>query len=249
MAKCGLRSSNLALVLEAWLTVAIYAFLSGLLIVLIHRLDAAARRARAAEAASKLYAREMVHRIANLVTLVQAVARMTFKDDGCPEEQRRLFDSRLAALGAALKGPTSADGNQDVLSIVRAVLLPFGDRIHVTGHSVDITPEAAAKLALIFHELGTNAVKYGALSSSSGRGTVAGSMERESLVIDWWERGGPPVDPTPRRRGFGSRLLKSSLSGGTGSVEINFERSGLTARVILRKSELAGQDGGMQFKG
>ncbi|WP_348647526.1 sensor histidine kinase [Ensifer sp. ENS04] len=231
-------SRSLMLDRDAWLTVGIYAFLCLLLILLIHKLDEAARRAQAAEKTSQLYAREMVHRTANLVTLVQAVATMTFKDGGSPEEQRRLFDSRLVALGSALTAPMNPDGNQDALSMIKTVLLPFGDRIHVTGASGGVTPEIAARVALIFHELGTNAVKYGALSSHGGNVDVAGSIERGSLTIDWSERGGPNVNPNPQRRGFGSRLLKNSLSAEEGLVEVSFEPSGLTARVMVRNIQL-----------
>lgn len=233
---------SFALDVDAWITVALYAVLSSSLIFLIWKLHETVRRAKAAEETARLYAREMVHRTANLVTLVKAVANLTFKNDGCPEEQRRTFDARLVALGRALAGPMSPDGNQDVLSMVRGVLLPFGDRVCVTGRSVGVTPEAAARLSLIFHELGTNAAKYGALSVPEGRVNVAGSLEGGMLAIDWWERGGPPVDPHPRRRGFGSRLLKSSLSRSSGYVELTFEPTGLSARIVLNRSQLADLD-------
>lgn len=229
---------SLALPRDRWITVGIYVFLSGLLVFLVHRLRSAAARAAAAEKTSQLYAREMAHRMANLVTLVQAVASMTFRGDGSRDEQQKIFDARLVALGRALTGPMNSDGNQDILSMIQSVLLPFGDRIQISGQSVGVTPEAAAKLALIFHELGTNAIKYGALSVGEGRVYVASSATGESLIINWEEKGGPPVNPTPRRRGFGSRLLTSSLSQGAGSVEVNFDPAGLTARVTLNKNQL-----------
>lgn len=204
---------SLALSRAGWFTTAVYGLVSTMLIVLIQRLGEAARRAKAAEETSRLYAREMVHRTANVVTLVQALASMTFKDGGSPEEQRRLFDSRLVALGAALTAPMDGNGHQDVLAMARTVLLPFGNRIQVTGPCVGVTPEVAAKLALIFNELGTNAVKHGALGTATGSVTVAASIVGDTLVIQWCEKGGPPVDPSPQRRGFGSRLLNSSSSG------------------------------------
>jgi len=236
--------NSLALAPDQWITVAIYAVLSGLLVVLIHRLHLAVARAEAAEATANLYAHEMVHRTANLVALVQSVANLTFKSDGCPAEQRRLFSARLVALGGALTSPMSTDGNQDVLAVIRTALLPFGERVHVSGHTVGVRPGAAAKLALIFHELGTNAVKYGALSSDTGRVNIAASMRDTSLVIDWWERGGPQVSPQPSRRGFGTRLLMSSLSRETGSVKIQFDPQGLTAEVVLRESQLVAEGAG-----
>ena len=198
---------SLALRPTAWLTVSIYVFVSGLLVFLIHNLRAAKVQAQEAENASQLYARAMAHRTVNLVALVQAVASMTFKDGGCVKEQRRVFNDRLIALGRALTAPMTVEGHPDVLAMVREVLLPFGDRISISGESVGVMPEVANRLALLFHELATNAVKYGSLSVAAGHVVITGTLDKDALVLKWREGGGPPVDPNPERRGFGSKLL------------------------------------------
>ncbi len=229
---------SFALELSSLVTVTVYVLLSGLILALIHRLRAALARARAAEKKSSLYAREMLHRTSNLVSLVQAVASMTFKNDGCPEEQRRLFNERLVALGKALASPMSDAGAQDVYELLRAVLLPFGDHIHISGRPAAVTGETAASLALIYHELATNAVKYGALSVEGGKVNLVGTMEGEDLLLEWRETGGPAVDPSPERRGFGSRLLTRSLSREAGAVEVTFEPRGLVASVTIKAARL-----------
>lgn len=142
-------------------TVAIYFILSGLILTLIHRLHEALSRAHGAELQSNLYAREMAHRISNLIALVQAVSSMTFKAGGSANEQRQLFNSRLAALSHALTAPLGRDGAQDLKLLLQSVLEPFGERVTVEVPASRLAADTASSLALIFHELATNAVKYG----------------------------------------------------------------------------------------
>jgi two-component sensor histidine kinase len=87
-------------------------------------------------------------------------------------------------------------------------------------------------LALVVHELTTNAVKYGALSSPSGRIAIAWSTVAGRLNLEWIEAGGPrPVAPT--RVGFGSKLLRSGVRQFHGTVDCRFERTGLRCRLSL----------------
>jgi two-component sensor histidine kinase len=215
-------------------TVMIYFFLAGLILFLIHRLNNALQRAQEAEFQSELYARETAHRVANLIALVQAVSSMTFKNDEATVEQRKLFNSRLSALGHALSAPLSRDGAQDLGLLLRSVLEPFGERIAIDAPPVRISASAASSLALIFHELATNAVKYGALSNADGH-------------VDRVERGGPPVARSPTRRGFGTRLLQKSMRPELGVVEVEFDPDGLKSRIFLKQDHRASSEraGGM----
>jgi two-component sensor histidine kinase len=207
--------------------------LSALILYLIHRLRDALARARLAESKPKLYAREMSHRTANLIGIVQAVANMTFTTEGCPNEQRRLFNRRLAALGAALSSPLNERGAQEVMSLLGSVLLPFGDRIHLSGQSAAVSGETAASLA----ELATNAVKYGALSVDDGRVQLSSRTTDGDLILEWRESGRPSVDVLPARQGFGTRLLKRSLSKDAGLADV--EPSAATLEAAATKRELA----------
>ena len=219
-------------------TVAVYVLLSAMILALIHRPRVALSWANAAEATSRLYAREMAHLSCNLISLVQAVASMTFKDADCMEEQRRLFGERLVALGKALAAPVEDKGARDVYLLPKAVLLPFGERIRILGRPVAVTAETAASLALVYHELATNAVKYGALNTENGSVHLVGTTEGEDLVLEWRETGGPAVDPSPERKGFGGRLLRRALSDEAGAVDVRFAPEGLVARVTIKPSRL-----------
>ena len=110
----------------------------------------------------------------------------------------------------------------------------------VRARVVGALPKASAPPPLIMHELATNAVKYGALSRSEGQFNVTTTIENGTLVLAWHETGGPIIDPKPVRRGFGTRLLASSLSRGTGSVDVTFDPAGLSARIVLEKNKLSG---------
>jgi two-component sensor histidine kinase len=105
------------------------------------------------------------------------------------------------------------------------------------GADVLLPPGAALALGLAFHELATNAAKYGALSAGAGRvsvrsGTAEGADGRH-LELEWTETGGPPV-VAPERRGFGSRLIEQSLRGGTGEARLDFRPEGVAVRLRVR---------------
>lgn len=160
---------------------------------------------------------------------------MTFKGDGSANEQRQLFSSRLAALRHALTAPLGRDGAQDLKLLLHSVLEPFGEKVAIEVPASRLAADTASSLALIFHELATNAVKYGALSSAEGYVEVHGIETADGTRLAWIERGGPPVASQPARRGFGSRLLARSMKPEAGEVQVAFEPEGLTARIFLKK--------------
>jgi two-component sensor histidine kinase len=103
------------------------------------------------------------------------------------------------------------------------------------GPDLRISPKMALALAMGVHELATNAVKYGALSTEGGTVTIRWRLDPEAkpprLILEWAEHGGPPVEP-PTSRGFGSRLLERGLAGELGGeVKIDFKRSGVRCRI------------------
>jgi len=127
--------------------------------------------------------------------------------------------SRLRALSDAHALVFEANWREtDIEQVLRRTLAPFrrdGDRsISMSGPTVKLEPKAALALSLIFHELVTNAVKYGALSRETGRVTAAWRIEPNAggpamVSFDWRESGGPAVSP-PRRSGFGTNLIERS---------------------------------------
>jgi two-component system CheB/CheR fusion protein len=123
-------------------------------------------------------------------------------------------------------------------AVLKSQLAPHrdleADRISLEGPAVSLRPVAALSLGLIFHELATNAVKYGALSREKGRVTVSWKLEGKEpsrLVIRWLERGGPPVKK-PSRRGFGTELIEREAQFMLhGEAAVEFGKNGLEATI------------------
>jgi two-component sensor histidine kinase len=178
---------------------------------------------------------EVKHRIKNLLATVQAIARQTLK--GTPAAERDAFVARLMALANAQDLLTLERWNRaPVHEIVDRALRPFEARHHarfLTKGPGDIWVDAqrASLLTMALHELGTNAVKYGALSNGYGvvslTWELAGEEEDgQSVRLTWRELGGPPVAP-PERKGFGSFLIERALQGGGGNAKLDFNPNGL----------------------
>ncbi|MEO8668483.1 MAG: HWE histidine kinase domain-containing protein [Bauldia sp.] len=171
-----------------------------------------------AEDHRELIAREMNHRLKNLLLMVQSIANQTFKDDVDLADARNSFAARLQAMSAAqdiLTGARWAGANiEDVVS--SALRATGGERIEIGGPSQRISRRSAFSLSLALHELATNAAKYGASSVADGRIAVTWRTEDSTggaprLILTWQESGGPPVKP-PSRKGFGSRLIEGVLA-------------------------------------
>ena len=102
---------------------------------------------------------------------------------------------------------------------------------------VQLGERATNSVALVFHELATNASKYGALSVDGGAVHVDWTTDGDSLLLTWRESGGPAVTP-PEKKGFGSALVKSTISGHGGTIESDWAREGLTAKIVVPLSSL-----------
>ena len=203
--------------LSSALQVAVVATVNGLLIAL-----------ERSEQKSLMLADEMRHRLANVLALVQSVARQTFTENAS-SEKREIFGARLAALAKAqnLLRAGSSDAIE-LTAFVTDILAPFDlTKFEMTGPRCFLSSETGTNLALVLHELATNAVKYGALSADGGQIQVAWMLNNDKAQLIWRESGGPFVAP-PQRTGFGSRLLKSVFSDGH---KIEFAHSGLHAEM------------------
>ncbi|GJD47398.1 hypothetical protein OPKNFCMD_0104 [Methylobacterium crusticola] len=203
------------------------------------RLLAVARdvtEAQRAEEQQSLLMQEMAHRVKNTLALVQAVATQTLRNAGSIEEAAEAFGGRLLALSQAhdilIQGSWTAADLRDVVDGAVRPHAGVPDRFRIAGPALSLGPRAALTLALMLHELGTNAAKYGALSSPHGHvavswGTVpAGDGPGPGFRFRWEEVGGPPVAP-PTRSGFGSRLIERSLVHSFGGrVSLRFPPGG-----------------------
>lgn len=196
---------------------------------------------RRSEARQKLLLNELNHRVKNTLAAVQSIAFQTLRTTTSPKHFREAFESRLLALSQTHNLLTRENwesaGLKDVLL---AELEAFGGpaRVHAKGPDLQLPPKAAVAFGMAFHELATNAAKYGALSSPSGLVKVTWGTEDDVLWLEWREEGGPPVEP-PTRQGFGTRLLQSGLSAELGGrVELDYARPGLTCAMRLPLSAL-----------
>jgi PAS domain S-box-containing protein len=167
----------------------------------------------------RLLINELNHRVKNTLATVQSMAAQTLRGDYDPAAAYEAFEARLMGLSAAHEVLTRERWHGASLSeVARRALRPFcgDDSTQVTfeGAEVWLPPGGALALAMVFHELATNAVKYGALSVGEGRVALSWTYDASSGALDltWVEMGGPPVRP-PGRKGFGSRLIERGFRG------------------------------------
>jgi two-component sensor histidine kinase len=177
-----------------------------------------------AEAHQMLLAREVDHRARNALALVQAIVRLTKASS--IESYVGAVEGRIKALSQVhtLLSESRWQG-ADVERLVAEELAPYrvGDarKVKMSGPRALLAPEKAQTLALVLHELATNAAKYGALSTLAGEVHVDWEVQQGSLTLQWTEIGGPPV-VAPTARGFGTRIVNSSIqhqAGGTVSLD------------------------------
>ncbi|HHY51058.1 MAG TPA: PAS domain S-box protein [Alphaproteobacteria bacterium] len=191
---------------------------------------------RKAEETKAMLLGEMKHRIKNNIATVRAFATMTLRHTS--DEERQAFLARLQALGEAHDLLTHRDWDRARLGdVVARALRPFRglgpDRIVPSGPDVAIDANKVLLVALALHELATNAIKYGALSTPQGRIAVTWTgVENGILTLRWQESGGPEVKP-PTRTGFGSRLVERSFSGDIGSATFDFDPRGLVCTLRM----------------
>lgn len=193
------------------------------------------------EAHLRLLIHELNHRVKNTLAVVQSIAMQTFRPQLSPIEARERFVERLVALSAAHDVLTRENWEGADLSVlVRKALAPHspgdGDRIRIEGPAVRVSPKIALSLSLALHELGTNAIKYGALSTEAGAveavWELIGDPAQPELHFRWAERGGPAILQAPTRQGFGLRLLQRVLADDIGGrAEVVFQPEGLICRV------------------
>ena len=189
-----------------------------------------------AEETQRLLIGELNHRVKNTLSSVQAIASQTLRHSTGPSDFAPTFIGRIHALARAhsLLSATTWQG-ASLRELVEGQLLTgtvAASQLVIDGPDVDLAPEPALHLALVLHELVTNAHKYGALSVPTGTASLRWTRAKGQLLLEWQERGGPPV-ATPQRRGFGSALIERSLRAEGGGAEAEFAPEGLTWRLRL----------------
>lgn len=184
-----------------------------------------------------LLVNELNHRVKNTLATIQSIAWQTFK--GLSPDAVERFTGRLTVLSKAHSLlTTSAWHKAAVRDIVTAAVDPFDlERFAVEGPDCDVHPKVAVSLSMVLHELATNALKHGALSTPAGgvsiRWSCNHSPEHNELDLTWAEHGGPPV-AEPTSRGFGSRLIERQLGLEFGGIaKLEFAPGGVVCRMHL----------------
>lgn len=196
-------------------------------------LCAALAVAEGASIRRELVSQELKHRIGNLIAVVQAIARKSFRD--ADEVRLTDFNSRLSALAAAQTVLIDAETEPaTLLDVTRLALAPHisnSERLAISGPDVVLSGRHAHALTLALHELATNAAKYGALSVEGGAVEISWTDTDNELNFLWRECRGPRVQ-APTRNGFGSSLIKVNLSSAfSGVVDLRFEASGAECQL------------------
>ena len=195
---------------------------------------------KAADERALLLMGELDHRVKNILAVVSAVVTQTLQSGGPPELFAADLEGRILAIARAHNMLTDRGGTEGSLrTLITTELRPYqqGGNVTLDGDEVVLTPNVSVTLALAVHELATNAAKYGCLSVPTGKLTVAwrvvGPDDARRLEIDWTEAEGPPV-ASPKRRGFGSKLIETSLVHGLdATVERVFAAGGVKCAIVI----------------
>jgi PAS domain S-box-containing protein len=193
-----------------------------------------------AEARQEVLIQELNHRVKNTLATVQSLARQTARRARTPKAFRERLEGRLMALSEAHNLLSRGNWQRaDLREIALAGLAPFthdlATNITIAGPNVPLPPRMALTLAMVFHELATNAAKYGALSSATGRLVLRWEVEQTGsgpmLRLTWRESGGPEVTP-PARRGFGSLLIERGVAADLGGhASLTFGSAGVACEI------------------
>ena len=223
----GVAESSLAAPL--WRNLAITSVMGSILLMvgLAFAVRMATQIARG-EMLHNLLIEELNHRVKNTLAVLQSIATQTFRTASRAEREK--FEGRLGALAEAhnllSQEKWLGAGLQDVIArVLQPYLINTPERVRMFGPKVPLSPRLAVVLAMILHEIATNAAKYGALSNETGTVALDWEILEESdgrkLRLIWTEAGGPPVT-APVQRGFGSRLIERSTRdqlGGEATVD------------------------------
>lgn len=197
---------------------------------------------REAEERQALLAREVDHRARNALAVVQAVVRTTQADTA--EDYRTAIEGRIAALARAhgLLATGRWTGG-DLHTLAHDEVAPYlddgDDRAMLDGPPVKLAPDAVQPVAMILHELATNAAKHGALSVPAGRVHLTWHVDAAGdLHLEWRESGGPPVAGEPARRGFGSGMIQRAARQLGGATQCDWNRGGAVCSIRVAAPHL-----------
>ena len=185
---------------------------------------------RQAEERERILVRELQHRSNNLLTVIQAIARRTLRPESSLADASARFEARLQALSRIHRRLVQSNWEGVALrDLIALELEPFATRVKATGPDVILNPQQAQSFSLALHELGTNALKYGALSNTNGYVEISWSFQAPGLRFHWRELDGPHVS-RPVRQGFGTSLLGATFS----DAQLEFNPEGIECEFSVQ---------------
>jgi len=188
------------------------------------------------ETTRQLLLNELNHRVKNTLATVQAIARQTLRHSSDPEDFATRFSGRIQSLARIHSMLTDAKWQgADLKALILDQLLqgPVDEsRVSATGPNIRLRHQTALAMAMMLHELGTNSIKYGALSVPRGHVMISWWLDNEMLHLRWQERGGPKVS-APEHRGFGTMLIEQSVKSEKGDAHALYEEDGVTWNISL----------------
>lgn len=194
----------------------------------------------------ELLAQEMSHRLKNVFAIFDGMIRLSSRNAADKDELVTVLSGRLRALAAAhsLVKRTFSDvhgGASDLAELFRTVVEPHGaGKFTINGPTVLCGEQAINGLALVSHELATNAVKYGVLDADAGGVDITWTVENAIVYIRWIERGGTEVTSEPASKGFGSKLVEATVTGQLGGgLHHEWRRDGLTVTMAVPLTRLS----------
>jgi two-component sensor histidine kinase len=184
------------------------------------------------EQRARLLTNEINHRANNLLSVIQAISAQTARGAPSVEDYRDALETRLRALARAQHLVSrELEAAPDLQELLASIVEPFGaERFELEGPASAVPHPVAPSLALLLHELCTNAVKYGALSCAEGRVSISWTAGGSRVRLLWREQAGPPV-VAPTRSGFGSRLTGMAFRPEQGQAAIAFDPDGVRCTV------------------
>lgn len=217
------------------ISLALYFGSAGVIICVAEGYRRAMRRVREEEAKRDLLVGELQHRSKNTMAVVQSIVSQSLRGNTKEAEKINRRINALAATDDLLVG--SADQITDLKSILLTEFKPYpAQRIVMSGPRMSLAADLAKALALVFHELATNAVKYGSLSQPDGGLVVSWAVLGERAEIWWVEQGGPLVVP-PTTQGFGTHFVGRILEALQGAVATEFRPNGVECKISFALPE------------
>jgi PAS domain S-box-containing protein len=201
------------------------------------------RAARAEERHAREMARELSHRMKNMFAVISGIVNVTGRVRGIQAEAAEIND-RIQALGRAYETTLddASSGSIDIGEAIQAVLQPYahaGEKLRLCGNGTRMPFGTVSVVGLLLHELAANAIKYGAWSVEDGSVTVDWGLSdaRDEFIITWAEDGGPDIDPETIEPGTGTAIMNRLMRTGTGSIERQWNKNGLSVVIRLRMRE------------